>query len=51
MSEQPQGCTGETCKANGTYVSSAGGKQYFASGDPFGPCPVSGQPTTWKRVT
>lgn len=51
MSDQPQGCTGERCKVSGTYSCSAGVKQYYNEGDPFGPCPQTGQPTRWVRVT
>jgi len=51
VSEQPRGCTGERCKAAGTYCSQAGGKQYFSEGEVFGPCPVTGEETQWQRVT
>lgn len=51
MSEQPRGCTGEACKASGTYVSERGAKQYFGQGEPFHPCPVTGGDTHWTRVT
>lgn len=51
MSEQPRGCTGETCKEDGTYASEAGGTQYFADGERFGPCPKTGKETRWTRVT
>lgn len=51
MSDRPQGCTGEVCKEDGTYASEAGGKQFFAQGEVFGTCPVTGQPTRWERVT
>lgn len=51
MSDQPQGCTGELCKEDGTYVSEAGGRQFFAGGETFGPCPVTGQETRWQRAT
>lgn len=51
MSEQPQGCTGERCKVPGMYSCTAGEKQYYDEGDPFGPCPVTGQETRWVRVT
>jgi hypothetical protein len=49
--EQPRGCTGETCKADGTYVSERGAKQFFAEGDQFSTCPIAGQETTWSRTT
>jgi hypothetical protein len=49
--EQPRGCTGETCKANGTYVSERGARQYFGEGESFSPCPLSGQETTWLRTS
>jgi hypothetical protein len=49
--EQPRGCTGETCKAGGTYVSEAGAKRYFDEGEPFTACPVAGKETQWCRTT
>ncbi len=51
MTEQPRGCTGESCKRDGTYVSEAGAKQYYADGECFGVCPQTGQETRWVRVT
>jgi hypothetical protein len=51
MSEQPRGCTGETCKANGTYVSEYGAKEYYGEGESFRTCPVMGKETSWTRVT
>lgn len=51
MSERPRGCTGESCKEDGTYVSESGAKQYFADGEPFGPCPVTGKETAWVKTT
>jgi hypothetical protein len=49
--EQPRGCTGETCKAGGTYVSERGARQYVEEGEAFPNCPVSGQDTTWLRTS
>lgn len=51
MSEMPRGCTGECCKEDGTYVSEAGAKQYFADGECFGKCPQTGKETHWIRCT
>lgn len=51
MSEQPRGCTGETCKCGGTYVSEHGARAFFALGESFGPCPVAGKETHWTKVT
>jgi len=51
MSEQPRGCTGETCKVSGTYVSEHGAKEFFAQGECFGPCPAQGKDTHWTRLT
>lgn len=51
MNEQPRGCTGETCKADGTYACERGVKQYYGVGEPFGPCPVSGKETKWEKTT
>lgn len=51
MSEQPRGCTGECCKASGTYASEHGAKQFFSEGESFGSCPKSGKETQWTRVT
>jgi hypothetical protein len=51
VSEQPRGLTGERCKADGTYVSEGGGKQYFKSGETFGTCPEQTKETRWEKVT
>ncbi len=51
MSEQPRGCTGELCKQDGTYTSQAGAKQYYAQGEKFGACPMTGNETHWERTT
>lgn len=51
MSEQPRGCTGESCKEDGTYVCECGAKQYYADGEQFGPCPQTGKETRWVRAT
>lgn len=51
MTEQPRGRTGERCKREGTYVSQAGARQFYAEGEAFGPCPNTGQETQWERTT
>jgi hypothetical protein len=51
MSEQPRGLTGECCKADGTYVSEGGAKQYYKEGECFGQCPVNSRETSWQKVT
>jgi hypothetical protein len=51
VSEQPRGLTGECCKADGTYVSEGGGKQYFKTGETFGTCPEQSKETRWEKVT
>lgn len=49
--ENPRGRTGECCKEDGTYSCEAGQAQYFALGQPFPACPVSGCATEWVRVS
>lgn len=51
MSEQPRGCTGESCKEDGTYVSENGVTRYFGNGEHFAVCPASGKETRWIKVT
>lgn len=49
--ECPRGCTGESCKEDGTYSCESGEQRYFSEGEPFAACPATGGPTQWTRVS
>lgn len=51
MTEQPRGCSEERCKSAGTYVSESGARRYYAEGELFGTCPLSGRSTSWVKTT